>query len=334
MRRFAGCAGVLAMCLAGCGSAEDAGPVLADAPGLELQQTADKEDTADPYGLEAASKSGASNLRLEACAADPDCPEYPEAQFQSNILSATHKLDGFSKSNSLKDIADRMRPVEMALDLDRLHALPVESHAFAMAKACLRSGKDCGDTVLAEQSKRGDFNEYRTLRREFEDRINTSNENVESTKLEMVRAAREGAALGSRSANAMMGMLYAHHHNMIGSHLAVDRNDVIAVDYLIAAADGGSPGGAYALAQMINVGRAGPTHDVNRLLRVAYEGGLQEPGIILLQRQRERGKVDPELEAALTYDQPYMEYAARWWNVHPDKPESYEVLYKGGKPTE
>ena len=92
------------MWLAGCGSAEDAEPVVADAPEVETvaeappdalapifgTPSAAKETTVDsepdPYGLRAAREGMESTSELEACACDTDCPEHAEARFFRDMM--------------------------------------------------------------------------------------------------------------------------------------------------------------------------------------------------------------------------------------------------------
>ena len=216
---------------------------------------------------------------------------------------------------------------EVDLDLTELAGEP-ESYMAAMD--CLRDAGSCEGTALEERSARGDFDAYREVAGEVEREMLAMNEvtnaKVQAMMSDFLAMAQETAALGSPSANATLGMFYSQPELSAGELSGlIERNDALAVDHLIAAADKGSPEGAFTLAQMIHVGRAGPTHDVDRLLRKAYEGNVPEAGHILLQRQRDRGAVDPELEAELGAGDSRSVYAIYSWDVHPDKLETVEA---------
>ena len=339
------------MWLAGCGSADDAGPVQADAPRVETVAEAAPDalapffgtpsvetgpsignDDPDPYGIDAAMERGERTPALEACADDTGCPEHAEARFFQEMI-ALQNGDTFDMdtefSEELEALMARQEAVSSELDVD-FTAVADNPEAFAAAYACLQDAESCEGTFLEERSANGEFDDYRevaaAVMQEYEKLGEATREGMQAMLMDFVELAQETASLGSPSANATLGMFYSQSEATAGEFgELIERNDALAVDYLIAAADKGSPEGSFALAQMIHVGRAGPTHDVDRLLRVAYDGNVPEAGHILLQRQRDRGKVDPELEAELGAGSGDPTYAVFSWDVHPDKPETIEA---------
>ena len=320
---------VLGLGLGACGGAEPALEAEAEAvevPAAVEAETGGDDTPDDPYGLKAAMETMEAGPELLSCAGDPECPEHVEADYFLQIATITSSIYDIEIPEGWEDAMARHHAALMEIDLGALEELSREDPgAVGRAYACLEAADQCEGTVLAERSESGEFDAYREAGREMEAFQEVVNGRMKSMLGELVDAAREAAALGSRSANAYMGTLYAGSESEGVMADMVERNDAIAVDYLIAAADGGSPEGAFFLAQMIHVGRAGPTHDVDRLLRVAYEGGVEEAGHILLRRQRERGAADPELEAGLG---PALGSNVRTiysWDVHPDKPETVEA---------
>ena len=338
------------MWLAGCGSAEDAEPVVADAPEVETVAEAAPDATApvfgtpsaakettvdsepDPYGLRAAREGMESTSELEACAGDTDCPEHAEARFfrdMMEIRTGDWAEPDPRANEKLTALMERQQAIMAEVDLD-LTELAGEPESYMAAMDCLRDAGSCEGTALEERSARGDFDAYREVAGEVEREMLAMNEvtnaEVQAMMSDFLAMAQETAALGSPSANATLGMFYSQPELSAGMLSGlIERNDALAVDHLIAAADKGSPEGAFSLAQMIHVGRAGPTHDVDKLLRKAYKGNVPEAGHILLQRQRDRGAVDPELEAELGAGNFNTAYATYSWDVHPDKPETVEA---------
>ena len=356
MRRVAGCAGVLAMCLAGCGSAEDAGLVLPTASGAEAAMSAPATESAaseesavqpsppapqspetpsmaerDPYGVGRAlgghmTDDYKTNPELERCAADTACPVHAEAFYfvelekirmdEGPIREHIEHADAlYARADEFLDTFDILRDLDFSDDnLDQM----------MQVGDCIMSGTGCEGSLVEAQAARGEFDSYRAFMQQSEAREQEILEKIGQAKAAHQTAildlAREASVQGSPSAHVTLADAYA-----VGD--GVERSDALAVDHMIAAADAGSPIGQYKLAQMIAVGRAGPTHDVDALLRDSYSRGLTMAGHILLMRQRERGAVDAQLEAAMEADRAIFpaitERTIGMWKVHPEKPDTY-----------
>ena len=292
----------------------------------------------DPYGVGRAlgghmTDDYKTNPELERCAADAACPVHAEASYFVRL--AEIRLDEKPMREHLEHSEALYARAEQLLgDFDVFGGLDLgdDDNIDQMMQVmnCIRAGTDCEGTPVEEQAARGEFDDYRAFMRQSEKReqdlleeMSRANDAYESAILDL---AREASVMGSPSAHVTLADAYA-----VGSH-GVERSDALAVDHMIAAADAGSPIGQFKLAQMITVGRAGPTHDVDALLRESYARGLTMAGHILLMRQRERGAVDPQLEAAMEADR--AEFPAvtnrtiSMWKVHPEKPETLPGNYR------
>ena len=282
----------------------------------------------DPYGLKTARNDMEATPALRSCASEPDCPEHAEARFFTAMFGLGHVMtEGVGMDDDLLErlnaASDRLEAIQ-----DQITGEAVSGKDFRGIAACIASADDCEGTLIEDLSASGTFDEFRSVMKEVE----AANADVMASGLRQMAAimseVREAANLGSPSANAMMGVMYGQLDGATELFGDIERNDAIAVDYLIAAADGGSPEGAYHLAQMIHVGRAGPTHDVDQLLRAAHDGGLDGAGHILLMRQRERGQVDTDLEAAVGEISDQAIFVTSRWDLHPDRPETEAAMFE------
>lgn len=315
--------GAAAVILAGCGEAARVETAETPTPVAAAAVETSEAESGDPYGLLEARNYGRAKPELEACASDPDCAEHAEAGFWLAFLNVLYPED------------EKLGSGETATDAF-LRDLYVQDEPWAAMVDCAEHGRGCDskalestgvvyvaeseDPAALRQASIAALKERTPLR-----------ERRQRKRANFLRQTRAFAALGSPSANSLLGKGLSGDEYVRYEYFDVERNDALAVDHYIAAADGGSVEGSYNLAQMIHVGRAGPTHDVDALLRWAYSSGMEQAGHILLQRQRERGVVDPELEARLESDVEGLVngiYARGNWGLHPDKPETKVAMQR------
>ena len=335
-----------AVVLAGCGEAEVTGPRAATSPAMsptteagapgpeapapvffdrygDLRPTSNMHLVPDgTYDLRDAQRLGILPPAVMDCAMNSTCADHLEARY--TVASHLAFLDIHDRSDDL-GLEARLREESEALSEAFDEALSLDLEDSQKAVDCINWARDCEITPMLGRSEAGEFDAIRETRaalRAREERFKTRRALQMNLAL---REFRELASLGNASANSTLGVIRSQAEDSGFGLPGVTRDDTIAVGHLIAAADKGDPHAAYVLAQMIHVGRAGPTHDVDKLLRQAYRGGMEEAGHILLQRQRGRGAVDPKLEAELEGGAKGLVggiYARGNWEIHPDKPET------------
>ena len=344
-----------AVVLAGCGEAEVTGPRAAtsptieagapsveamadagpDAPAFGTPSVSDKpvaDSELDPYGLDAAMDRFELTPALEACAGDPSCPEHAEARFFEAMIA----VEGGMLDALTMEIPESYQRAQdaVAREWERVQFVfednPETTDDFerrAQMHNCLQNAAACEGTPLEAQSAGGEFDAYRAAVADQEQATTAYSQNAHNAVQERLSAFMDTvettAHLGSPSANVILGMAYAESFPDMGVVLPVERNDGLAVGHLIAATDAGSAEGAYSLAQMIHVGRAGPVRDVDALLRTAFERGLPEAGQVLAARLRARGETDPDLPAPDAEGDPL---TLALWDYHPDKPDTHMAM--------
>ena len=341
-------AGLLAMGLAGCGSAEDAGPLVAEAPSVEAVAEAgpdapdfgtpsvsDKpvvDSELDPYGLDAAMDRFELTPALEACAGDPSCSEHAEARFFQSMIAVEGGMEGVLTMETLEPYQRAQDAVaqeweRVQFDFEDVPETDADFEKWAQMHNCLQDAAACEGTPLEARSAKGEFDAYRAAVADLERATTAYGQTVQDTVQERLSAFMDTvettALLGSPSANVLLGMAYAQSFPDMGVMLPIERNDALAMDHLMAATDAGSAEGAYSLAQMIHVGRAGPVRDVDALLRTAFERGLPEAGQVLAARLRARGETDPDLPAPDAEGDPL---TLAMWDYHPDKPATHTAM--------
>ena len=312
---------------------ESAAPAGSAAPGHQPPEATAPASMAerDPYGVGRAlgghmTDDYKSNPELERCAADMACPVHAEAFYfvelekirmdEGPMREHIEHADAlYARADELLDTFDILGDLDFSDDnIDQM----------MQVRDCIISGTGCEGSLVEAQAARGEFDDYRAFLRQSEAREQEILEEIsraeDAHQSAILDLAREASVQGSPSAHVTLADAYAVGHG-------VERSDALAVDHMIAAADAGSPIGQFKLAQMIEVGRAGPTHDVDALLRDSYSRGLTMAGHILLLRQRERGAVDPQLEAAMEADRAQFpavtDRTISMWKVHPEKPDTY-----------